>query len=78
MRTCSQQVNNQTKNQILILVVFVVVVTSGGTHLRSLTSGQQSSEERRSDGYWPAVGDTVSGMTGPGFELQAYNDALNH
>ena len=38
-------------------------VTRGEAHLRDLTPGQRSSEETSQ--RWRAVGDIVSGLTGP-------------
>ena len=55
--------------------------TGGGIHLRSLTPGQHSPEQRRSGGDWRAVGDTVSDLTGQGIKpqtLRTYSDVLTN
>ena len=45
-------------------------VTNAGVHLRGLAPGQHSSEETSQ--WWRAVGDTESGLTGPGIEPQTF------
>ena len=54
-------------------------VTSGGNHLRGLTTEQHSSEESLQ--WWQAVGDTVSDLTEPVKEPYAFlaeSDAHNN
>ena len=72
------------KNQIFIILADVARerVTSGGVPVSCLVPGLHSFEETLK--RWPAVGDTVSDLTGPGIEPQTYrtdsyvlNDWLN-
>ena len=54
-------------------------VTSGGTHLRGLASGQHSAE--KTSQRWRAVSDTVSDLTGLGIEPQTFridSNAFKH